>query len=118
LFKLSLTEEIVCPFSLKQTMTVFPKVVADILTVIVVWEPELAFCAFCIKEIPGGMEGERLGLTLGDTEADGLCEGETDGLIDGLTDGETEGLALGEIDGETDGETEGLTDGDTEALGL
>jgi hypothetical protein len=135
---LSLTEEIVCAFSLKQTITVLPRVVAEILTVIVVWEPEFAFCTLCTKLMPGGKEGETEGLTDGETlgEIDGLTEGDTDALgdCDGDMDGEilgeiealgdSDGLMLGDIEGEIDGdidadgdwdgETEGLIEGDTE----
>jgi len=73
--------------------------------------------------LEGEIDGERLGLFDGLTEAEGLTDGlilgDFDGDLLGDTDGETEadglreGLTLGEIEGEIDGETDGEMEGDT-----
>ena len=72
----------------------------------------------------GLIDGETEGLTLGDTDADGLSdgltlletEGDTLGDTDGLTEGDT--LADGETLGLTLGDTLGLMLGDTDVDGL
>ena len=70
--------------------------------------------AEALGEVEGLILGDSLWLTLGLTEGDidelGLCDGLSDGLTEGLTLGLTEGDSLCPSDGETEGDSLELGD--------